>query len=65
MRFGRQSDEGTAAHLFQIFMPLQAIVIALFAISWLPRNRIPALQVLTLQCGAALTVLAVVYFLGL
>lgn len=64
-RFGRRPDEGTAAHLFQILMPTQAIIIAFFAFSWLPHKRRAALEVLALQSGAALAVLAVVYFLRL
>ncbi|HEY9086502.1 MAG TPA: hypothetical protein VIN40_11305 [Candidatus Tyrphobacter sp.] len=58
----RRPDEDAGAHLFQILMPLQLSIIAFFAISWLPKKRTPALQVLTLQAGAALAVLAVVYF---
>jgi len=58
----RQPDEDTGAHLFQILMPTQALIIAFSAIFWLPRNRRAALQVLAVQCSAALAVLAVVYF---
>ncbi len=56
-----QPDEGTGAHLFQILMPAQLLIIAFFAISWLPKSPKPALQVLALQGSAALAVLAVVY----
>ena len=64
-RFGiaRQADEGTAAHLFQILMPAQLPIIAFFALTWLPRDQKAALLVLTLQIGAALAVVATVYFL--
>lgn len=60
-RLVRQPDEGTAAHLFQILMPAQLLIIAFFAISWLPQKPKAALQVLALQAAAALTVLAIVY----
>ena len=64
-RFGiaRQADEGTAAHLFQILMPAQLPIIAFFALTWLPRDQKAALLILTLQIGAALAVVATVYFL--
>jgi hypothetical protein len=57
----RQPDEGTAAHLFQILIPLQVIVIAAFAVSWLPKRPRPAFQVLCLQGAALLAVLSIVY----
>jgi hypothetical protein len=58
----RQPDEGTAAHLFQLLMPLQLVVIAWFAASWLPKLPRPAAQVLFLQVTGFLAVLAIVYF---
>ncbi|MFY9661399.1 MAG: hypothetical protein WAJ97_12305 [Terriglobales bacterium] len=56
-----QPDEGTAAHLFQILMPTQFLIIALFAVKWLPQRTKAALKVLALQASVALAVLAVVY----
>jgi hypothetical protein len=61
----RQPDEGTGAHLFQILMPLQALVIAFFAITWIPKIPRPAGAVVALQCAAAFSVIAIVFFLGL
>ncbi|MBA2306261.1 MAG: hypothetical protein H0W08_27030 [Acidobacteria bacterium] len=61
----RETDEGTAAHLWQLFMAAQVPVVAFFAIKWLPRSPTPAWQVLALQVGAALAALAPVFFLGL
>jgi hypothetical protein len=58
----RQPDEGTEAHLFQILMPLQALIIAAFAISWLPKLPKAAAQVLCLQSSGLIAVLVVVYF---
>lgn len=57
----RQPDEGGAAHLFQLLMPLQLLIIAFFAARWLPRKRTAALGVLALQLSLALAVLLVVY----
>lgn len=59
-----QSDEGTAAHIWQLLMAGQAPVVAFHAIKWLPRNPKAALEVLGLQLGAALAALAPVYLLG-
>lgn len=59
----RQSDEGTAAHLWQLFMAGQLPIILFFAISRLPQAPRYALSVLALQAAAAAAALAPVYFL--
>jgi hypothetical protein len=59
----RQTDEGTAAHIWQILMAGQLPIIAFFALKWLPRSPKQALLVLVLQGGAALMALAPVYVL--
>ena len=59
----READEGTEAHLFQLLMPLQALVIAYFALRWLPRTPRLALGVLGIQIAAAGAVFAVVYWI--
>jgi hypothetical protein len=61
----READEGATAHLWQILMAGQLPFIAWFAIKWLPRTPTRAMQVLALQCGAALAALAPVFFLHL
>ena len=58
-----QADEGTAAHIFQLLMVGQAPIVAFFAVRWLPRTPMPALQVLALQVGAALAAFPAVFFL--
>ena len=58
-----ESDEGTAAHIFQLLMAAQVPVVAFFAIKWLPRAPAQTLQVLALQAGAALAAIAAVFFL--
>lgn len=60
---GMDADEGTEAHLFQLLMPAQALVIAYFAYTWLPRSPRLALGVLALQLAAAAAVIALVYWL--
>jgi len=59
----RQTDEGTAAHIWQILMAGQIPIIGFFAIKWLPRTPKQALLVLVLQGSAALMALAPVYLL--
>ena len=49
----RQSDEGTAAHLWQLLMAGQVPIVAFFAIKWLPTKPRQALPVLAFQLGAA------------
>jgi hypothetical protein len=49
----RQSDEGTAAHLWQLLMAGQLPIVAYFAIKWLPAQPRKALRVLGLQMMAA------------
>ena len=61
----RETDEGAAAHIFQILMVAQLPFIAFFALKWLFRETKQALLVLGLQLGAALAALAPVYFLNL
>jgi DNA-binding CsgD family transcriptional regulator len=59
----RQTDEGTAAHIWQILMAGQIPIIFFFAIKWLPRTPKQALLVLLLQAGAAFLALTPVYLL--
>lgn len=61
----RQEDEGTAAHLWQILIVAQLLVIAFFAVKWLPRAPRQAIGVLVLQAVALLAALAPVFLLGL
>jgi hypothetical protein len=63
-RFGivHESDEGTAAHIFQILMAGQLPIIAYFAVRWLPAFPRPAIMVLLMQALAALAALAPVYY---
>ena len=58
-----QTDEGTAAHIFQLLMVAQVPIVAFFALKWLPRAPTKAVQVLTLQAAAALAAIVAVSFL--
>ncbi len=59
----RQSDEGTAAHLWQLLMAGQLPIILFFAIRWLPQARCYVLSVFALQAAGAVAALAPVYLL--
>lgn len=59
------ADEGTPAHLFQIFVAAEVFAISFFAIKWLPRAPKPALVVLVLQVVALLLPMSVVFYLKL
>jgi hypothetical protein len=60
-----ETDEGTAAHIWQLLMAAQLPIVVFFAIRWLPRAPRQALYVLALQACAGLAALAPVYFLKL
>jgi hypothetical protein len=60
-----QSDEGAAAHLFQLLMAGQTPIVAFFAIKWLPRDPARSMFVLGTQAFAAAMALAPVLWLGL
>jgi len=66
-RMGNQRlpDEGAEAHLFQLLLPLQILIIAFFAIKWLPRQPKAARAILALQAGATISLLALVHALKL
>ena len=61
----RETDEGTAAHVWQLLMGGQIPIVAYFAIRWLPQAPRQALYVLALQVGLVLAALAPVYLLHL
>jgi len=61
----RKADEGTGAHLFQIWLVLEVLMVAFFAIKWLPRNPKQALLVLAIQIIAALAACAPVFYFKL
>ena len=61
----RQPDEGTAAHLFQIWLVLEAILIGYFVIMWIAKEPRQAMCILGLQIAAVLVACAPVYYLGL
>ena len=60
-----ETDEGAAAHVWQLLMAGQIPFIAFFAITWLPRNPRNALLVLALQALAFVAAAAPVFLLKL
>ncbi len=61
----RQADEGIAAHLFQIWLALEGVMIAAFAVRWLPRSLPSALPVLAVQLAAVAAACAPVLYFNL
>ena len=61
----READEGTAAHLWQLFMAAQVPLVLLFALLWLPRAPRQALVVLALQVTVVLANLAALSYFNL
>src|SRR5689334_25395378 len=61
----READEGTAAHLFQIWLVLEVIGVAFFAIRYLPEKPKQATLILLLQIGAVVAACAPVFLLNL
>src|SRR3989344_1630640 len=61
----READEGTAAHLFQLWLVLEPLMLGYFAFKWLPREPKHALHILALQIATALLPISVVFSLGL
>ena len=60
-----ETDEGAAAHIWQLLMAGQMPILMLFVLKWLPRAPKQTLFVLALQTGAALAAMAPVYYLKL
>ena len=58
-----ETDEGTAAHLFQLLMVVQVPFALYFTVTWLPEKPGPTLAVLGLQAAIVVAAFAGVYFL--
>lgn len=61
----RETDEGTAAHLWQLLMAGQIPIIGYFLFRWLPRTPSKTLRVFAVQVASALVACAPVYWLHL
>jgi hypothetical protein len=59
----REPDENAAAHLFQLFMPAEVPIVALFAATQWPRDPAWTARVVALQVGTAAALFAGVFFL--
>src|SRR6266508_1055296 len=58
-----ETDEGAAAHIWQILMAAQLPILAYFVITWLPSRPRESLLVLALLAGTWLANFAAVYWL--
>lgn len=58
-----ETDEGAAAHIWQLLIAGQVPLVAFFAINWLPQATRQTLLVLAMLAGATLANFAAVFFL--
>ena len=61
----RQADEGVGAHLFQIWLVLEIILIPFFALSWLPQKPKDALVILVIQIAFVFIVCFPIFYFKL
>ena len=60
-----KSDEGVLAHLFQIWLVLEALLISFFVTAWVVRSPVPAVRILLLQVGEVFAGCFPVYYFHL
>jgi cell division protein FtsW (lipid II flippase) len=58
----RQEDEGTKAHIFQIWLVLEVVLVTVFVVEWVPRRPKQALVVLAIQILCVLAACAPVFY---
>jgi hypothetical protein len=58
-----ETDERTAAHLFQLLMVVQLPIAAYFAFTWLPKRPKQSLLILALQAAAWIIPVATILWL--
>lgn len=61
----RSEDEGTAAHLFQLWLVSEPFMVGYFAVKWLPRTPKLAFIVLIMQILAAIAPCVPIYYFNL
>ncbi len=61
----RQEDEGVQAHLFQLWLVVEVVMIAFFALKWVPRAPKQALLILLAQIIASLAACFPVFYFNL
>ncbi len=61
----REVDEGSAAHLFQLWLASEVVLVAFFAFKWLPREPRATMLVLVLQIALVIAGCFPVYFFHL
>lgn len=60
-----EADEGVAAHIFQLWLVLEALLIPFFALVWLPQAPRETLAILALQVAAVLPPIIIVFYFNL
>lgn len=59
------ADEGVGAHIFQLWLVLEVLLVAFFALTWLPRAPKEASFILAIQIIAALAACAPIFYFRL
>ena len=59
-----QSDEGAAAHIFQLLIAGEVPILIFYAVKSLPRSPKASMQVIGVQILAVVAALAPIYLLG-
>jgi len=55
-------DEGLGAHLFQLWLPLEAIIVMYFSVKWLPKERKEAFPIFIIQIILVIAVCTPVFY---
>ena len=61
----QQEDEGTQAHIFQLWLVLEVVLVTVFAVAWVPRRPRQALVVLAIHILCVLAACAPVFYFRL
>lgn len=59
----QNKDEGTPAHIFQLWLVLEVLMVPFFAFMWLPKEPKQALIILAIQIIAVLAACAPIFIL--
>ncbi len=60
-----QTDEGVAAHLFQLWLVAEFFLVAFFAVRWVPKTPRQALPILAIQIAGVLAGMFPVFYFHL
>ncbi len=59
------ADEGVGAHLFQLWLMVEAVMVTFFIVKWIPQKPLQASFVLVIQIAAVITACFPVFYFHL